>query len=395
MKNGDDVRLAWVLADPNRERAVDPLGMGLQADRLADRLLPQLSVTTQRARYFSFLCWVVRKAGGSASARTAMHRLEAELALEEAEAHSADGADACPGVIGRARARAHLDKFGNWPAHPERLYKNTALATYRPAMRALGLLRGGRGVELTEDGERLARAFQDARGPKPRCLGDMSTPEQRRIKVLLGLDGRRKDGLSPAAARRRATWEGVRWHYEAGEDSREIVDGHRAVGSRASDVERTLHCAYVWELLSSGLALAFSLLLEKKRRSAVVTALRAGLAAKTKRPALPEISDIAEDQGLYAVALLRAALGARPDELGLDPRPARLAARLVRDRDAGTFIDDLVAHHRSAKAGEPWIALRGDQVVPLAPQKSLAFRVQPRSYRLAAFRQLVTDLGMI
>jgi len=31
-----DVRLRWVLADPSRERAVDPLGMGAQADQVAD-----------------------------------------------------------------------------------------------------------------------------------------------------------------------------------------------------------------------------------------------------------------------------------------------------------------------------------------------------------------------
>ena len=60
----NDIRLRWVLADPSRKRAVDPLGMGAQADQLADLLLPQLSVATTRARYFSFLCWAVRKSAG-------------------------------------------------------------------------------------------------------------------------------------------------------------------------------------------------------------------------------------------------------------------------------------------------------------------------------------------
>ena len=45
----DDIRLRWVLAHPSRKHAADPIGMGAQADRIADFLLPQLSGATGRA----------------------------------------------------------------------------------------------------------------------------------------------------------------------------------------------------------------------------------------------------------------------------------------------------------------------------------------------------------
>ena len=46
---------AWVEPDPLRARATDALALQAVADRLADRLLPGLSVLTTRARYFTFL----------------------------------------------------------------------------------------------------------------------------------------------------------------------------------------------------------------------------------------------------------------------------------------------------------------------------------------------------
>ncbi len=52
--------------------------MAAQADQIAERLLPQLTGGTARARYFSFLCWAITK---SEAATVKIHRLEAELAL--------------------------------------------------------------------------------------------------------------------------------------------------------------------------------------------------------------------------------------------------------------------------------------------------------------------------
>jgi hypothetical protein len=172
--------------------------MGAEADRIADFLLPQLSVVRRRARYFSFLCWAVQKSGGDTGK---MHRLEATLAVEEAKRHTADESEeACPGVVGRTRAKRHLKAHNEKrPARPERLYKNTAFAVYRPTLRGLGLLSDARCPALTEDGSRLAYLFKQARGRSRWCLSEISAAEQGLIKRLLGLDGRQGDNLPRAS----------------------------------------------------------------------------------------------------------------------------------------------------------------------------------------------------
>lgn len=70
----------WVEPDPLRSRAVDALGLQAIADRLADRLLPGLSVLTTRARYFTFLCWARREIGSDVNER-AIHQWEVALAI--------------------------------------------------------------------------------------------------------------------------------------------------------------------------------------------------------------------------------------------------------------------------------------------------------------------------
>jgi hypothetical protein len=47
------------------------------------------------------------------------------------------------------------------------------------------------------------------------------------------------------------------------------------------------------------------------------------------------------------------------------------------------------------KSDAPWITLAADRIQVLAPTKSLAFQVRPRSYRLDAFAQMLRDLGML
>ena len=389
----NDIRLRWVIADPSRERAVDGLGMGAQADQIADFLLPQLTGATRRARYFSFLCWAVRKSAGSTSI---IHHLEAELALEEADRHKDEPANACPGVVGRSRAVWYLAAHkGMPPRRPERLYKNTAFATYRPTMRGLGLLKGSRSPELTVEGERLATSFEQSRGRKPRCLGDITVSEQAPLKMLLGLDYRKQTDLSDASKRRRATYEVVRQALEDGLDSASVLEQYAQIGHRPSGVATTLHRAFVWELLSSGLALAFSMLIEKGSKGPIVRALRQELGGRPRRPLLGLFSGSNPECGGHVVALLRAAMNLAPLKLALDPGPARLAARLVVERDPDEFLRQLVERHRMAKPDAPWITLAGDKVQVLAPKKALVFGVRPRTYRLDAFSQLLRDLGMI
>jgi hypothetical protein len=394
MADRDDIRLRWVLADPSRERAVDPIGMGSQGDRIADILLPQLSVATTRARYLSFLCWAVDKSAGSPSMTRMIHRLEAEFAIEEAERHRRDDpASDCPGVVGRGRALEYL-KTHDWnpPKYAERLYKNTAFATYRPTMRGLGLLTYNRTPTLTDEGKQLAAIFQACRGRRPRCLGDISKKEQGRLRGLLGLDYRMQvDGESK---RRRATYEVV-CHDLPHRDSASILERHAQISSRPTDVSRALHRAFVWELLSCGLTLAFSWLLVTQRTTPIVTTLRRELSKRPRRQSLGPLSPSDPECGGQVVAFLRAALKLNPSKLDLDQGPIQLAARLIEDRDPPEFLRQLVACHRRAKLESPWVALVGNNVEILAPKKNLYLVIRPRTYRLDAFGQLLRDLGML
>ena len=390
MAQGSDIRLRWVLPDPSRERAVDALGMSVQADRLAERLVPQLSGTTNRARYLSFLCWAVKQTSTIKKPITAIHRLEAQLAIEEAMRHRDRPADDCVGIVGRGNATRYMLKHG-WraPAHPERLYKSTAFAAYRPAMRALGLLTRTRRPELTPAGRALAAAYGAARGKKPRCLQDISRTEQGLLKQALGLDLRVKAPVG-AAALRRATADRL-GAMDQNATATDVLERHAGSHPRG-DVAQLLHRAYVWELLSLGLGLAFTMLLCAERRSTVASKLRRALGRHPRCPTLGSLSGEAPEAAENVVALLRAAVKRRPVDLGLERSAVDLAHTLVTHKRPVEFLDKIVQRHAAAKPDGPWIMLAGDAIKPLVLAKTLVTTVRPRTYRLDAFEQILWDV---
>lgn len=390
-----DIRLRWVIPDPSNERAADPLGMGAQADKIAHFLLPQISVATTRARYFSFLCWAVQESKSAAAPLPEIRRLEAKLALDEAVRHQDEDSRSCPNVVGRRTVADYLKRNdGEAPARPERLYKSTAFATYRPAMRTLGLLSHERKPELTDEGRRLAAEFARFCGRKLPCLCDMSSKERTRVSVLLGLDERKQDNVPSECLRRRATFKVLRQLLDDN-DAASVLEEFSENKKRGDAVTAALHCAFVWELLSTGLALAFSMLLEKKRMKPLANLLRQALRNRPRRPPLGPLSPGRDEAAGDVVALLRAAIKFHPERLKLDPSPFQIAILLVDKRKPIEFLQHLVERHHLAKPDAPWIRLNGDKVHVLAPQKSLAFPVRPRSYRIDAFKQLLRDLGRI
>jgi hypothetical protein len=388
----NDIRLGWVLADPSSERAVDALGMGAQADQIADFLLPQLSGRTSRARYFSFFCWAVRKSKGYLPL---IHKLEAELAIEEAQRHEDDSSNACPGVVGRSRALKYIQEHnGNPPPKPERLYKNTAFAAYRPTLRGLGLLTNDRSPHLTDEGDRLASLFEKHRGCKPRCLSGISKPERVQIKALLGLDYRKRTGLALPSERRRATYETV--HHElANGNSASVLERHSQSLRRHSPVAEALHRAFVWEVLSCGLTLALVRLLWKGSVEAVAKEIEVQFGRHPRRSELQEFQAQSDDSPRQIVALLRTATISDPVRLKLEQEPFELAKLLVTEPHPRRFLQALVERHRSAKGDAPWVTLFNGKVKVLATEKNLPDHVQLRSYRLDAFKQLLLDLELI
>jgi len=265
-------------------------------------------------------------------------------------------------------------------------------------MRALGLLTRRRIPELSEEGKRLAAIYERTRGRKPRCLGDISVEERGQLKKLIGLDGRQSSTrLSVAARYRRETYEEVKEVLNT-ENIASLLERYAIVKSGQSRVGGALHRAFVWELLSCGLLLAFKMLMTEQRKGPVVQAFKRSLTCRRQRPHLwdigapdPDIDECAK----ASVTLLRAAIKLDPKRLGLCDWPATLALQLLDKRDPDDFLEQLVARHCSAKPESPWARLAGEKVQILAPKKNLDLTVRPRTYRLDAFAQLLRDLRMI
>lgn len=383
MNSTSAFRLRWVLPDPQGERAVDALGTNSVADRIADQLLPHLSGQTWRARYVSFLCWAVRRTAGRTGWSESIHRLEAELALKEAENHRENSSE-CPRIVGRVRAAQHLDAHKAWPARPERLYKSTAFATYRPLMRGLRFLDPSRRPTLTEAGETLARAFRSQRG----CLSETSVQERSLIRSALGFDGR--TSRTPAQERRSETASVTRPLFWRGLGALEVLEHFREPQLGRGRVPQLLHQAFAWELISLGLGQAFRLLIDERSVSATVRALRAEMRSRTRRRHLSEDGSAARAS---LVANLRKGISLAPDQPAWD-RHLEVARTLVANGDPLSFILDVVRLHRDAKPEGAWVHLDPQgRLHELVPAKAAAYAPGPRGYRLDAFKQILSDLG--
>lgn len=157
---------SWVEADPLRGRAVDALGLQATADRIADEILPGLSVLTNRARYYAVLAWA-RKVCGARADEHRIHRIEVALAVRESQLHVGadsnqdEGNDRCRFVGSRNLAGP---RFASPPSDPTEAYRVPVWRAYRASMRNLGLL--DRDDTLTDDGAMLARRFVAACRPK-------------------------------------------------------------------------------------------------------------------------------------------------------------------------------------------------------------------------------------
>ena len=391
---------AWVQADPSREIAVDALGLAAQADFFADLLLPEISVLTRRARYLSFFCWAAQRARKEKDRLAALRRAEGKLALAEAERH--ERGDECPAVVGRSRIASAL-KTGR-PARPELLYSTTAFSQYRPLLRALGLFDRRAPAELTDDGLAVARMYTGTARP---CLSEVPGREAALLRKRLGFD--RRGNASESMARRAHTLEtlGRRVRDLAGlSPGVALATAAKLPGGAPSDDPAwVLHCAQVWEWVSTGLKHAFSATLTRVDKSIgpLVNALekarkaRARLSFEELETAPSEL----DERASLAMGALRGALrleaALRTVDLGqlaLDPRPFELAK--LATEDVREFVRELLRHHADAKGGDAWIELNGARIerLPAAGTKNLETGVGFHPYRLAALGQLAVDLGV-
>lgn len=389
---------SWVAPDPTREVAIDALGLSWQADQLADKLLPDLSVLTRRARYLSFLAWSISKSISKVDKESNIHKFEVDLAFNEAKRHDRDS-QTCLGIIGRFRALDYIKKGRKKPIHPETLYKSTAFRAYRPLLRAAGLLEM-RSLTLTPSGEEVASAYGRASHGRPACMSEISTEEKKLLKRALGFDGRVNTNMQ--GQRRRETYKELLNRFDRFGNERfhpaKVLPVYSIKPKTNNPVRMILHMAYVWEVLSLGFNLAFVCILRDMRLGSFEKRLKEALQG---RPTVPELSEdfTAQDNNAarHVVALLRHACSLQPSILGLQTNIEDLARILVRNCNPEYFLKNLLARHESVKGIEAWVQHTGENGYlrrQAPPRKGLPDHADLHPYRLSAFYELGEDLDL-
>ncbi len=421
---------AWVEPDPLKSRAVDALGLQAIADRPADRLLPGLSVLTTRARYFTFLCWARQKAGKRLNEHE-IHRFEVALALTESRLSEDDAQhqEDCR-FVGKRNIETyrsqHQDRI---PRDARSVYKVPAWRAYRASMIALGLLAETASYDLTVRGVEAATLFQKAvrhrgRTPKPlrdaACLSRVSRPEQRLLRDLLGLSlpgTLDDDSLDPRTRRARFGRE-MRPFYRDGMMAPETVlvaRRYRKSGSLAEPAN-TLRAAGVWEYLSLGLNVLF-VAWARAVEAGDVRAFRKAVAERLATRRVPSQLAAMLLEGADLSRLIAGAVACLHEAVslfdGLPEESSRLLeedrfdlARRIIDRSKPAkrrvqrALEELLTLHCCAKGDEAWIEChdldRLDQAKVNRDTKGswqLPKRVTLHGYRMAAFDQIVFDLG--
>jgi hypothetical protein len=409
---------SWVESDPLRGRAIDALGLQATADRIADELLPGLSVLTTRARYYAMLAWA-RRACGTRTDETHIHRLEVALAVREAKLHpkepaSADGAnDRCRFVGSRNLPRApQQEPFKKPPKDPRSAFRTPVWRGYRASMQRLGLLDDD--YALTDDGKALAKLFAaachppdqsgDTMLPASACLSKMSLRESRLLEARLGV---RQKGKPPSddrsdQARRGAAERELRQLFAGELHLSSVLKRYEATDRDPSFTVSALREAAVWERLSVGLNATFLLWLDRIRTPAATKKLLAD--ARRKRAVTPRAFaaiPIGDDAAVEAIQSVRRALALRDrlDKRGglshCDPSAFELGEALVGTINLDEVLTRLEARHVKAKGDDAWIRSVGrrremarDADDKWEPPKTATLH----GYRLDAFGQILADL---
>lgn len=190
----------WVVADPLPASSRDPLGLQADAGKLANTLLPGLTVFTNRVGYFFFLSWAIQELNQlprltTLERRELLNRLERALVLSETLHHGKDDYENCyhQGQRVKSRLLAEAIITANLP---DRILKNQngtgCYNLYRSAMRSCGFwedddeagLRGKLPFRLTRRGEKLASAFARRTGAAELLRWAQESTSSRKVQEL-------------------------------------------------------------------------------------------------------------------------------------------------------------------------------------------------------------------
>lgn len=419
-ENARDTLPSWVEADPLRGRAVDALGLQTTADRIADEILPGLSVLTNRARYFGLLAWA-RKMCGRYADEQRIHRIEVSLAVRESQLHAGardeDDGERCRFVGSRNLAGSTGPRFTNWPPDdPRDAYRVPVWRAYRASMRNIGLL--DQDDALTDTGEALAKQFvaacrpKDSSGrttlPESACLSALRAREAVVIESALGLGKKGKPAADDmrAPARRAALERELRRRglFENGFSVSKVLAAYESNRERMpSRTVAALREAAIWERLSVGLHAIFLLWLQHIEKPSIAKDLIKSARRPRNKPLdrYEEIQIASDDVATRAIQSIRRALALR-DRLPTDALSHSDAAAFELGEaltGTSTSIEDVLAQlavrHAQAKGDDAWLreGRNGKELARDADDKwQLPTRATLHGYRLGAFGSLLVDL---
>ncbi len=358
-----DVLPRWVVAPELDAGSIDPLGDQAESDRLADQILPGLTVQTRRARYLSFLAWAHLRLEREAQATD---RWEVALAVGERRRQLA-GRHVCR-FLGRDKAAALELKDGE--PLPKRLHQQTARIQYAGLYQSCGLVDAKE--EATELAEELAGLF--AKRVPARLPGTAKACDRMPCLSFEGESARReKAGLARAlleestdAEQRRKTLQAVTLTMLKRTPAAMLARFLDPRWRRRAGAGRLLHEAACHELVAYPLKLMFLALYRSQG---------AFRAAVPPRPRFaPFEIDPREPSALMAgiVAHLR-----RAERLGLVT--PKVGVR--------TLKEHVLEKHLAAKGDGAWVSQDWRLVRPgLANALPAA-----ANFRLAAFASLLRD----
>jgi hypothetical protein len=405
--------LAWSAYDPIEGRldSDDPLGFAAGAQRLADLLLPGLTVRTVRLTYYGMVCAglrLVEHAPDDAERRRRFQVWERLWMLARVSTGRVGG------LLGSEGAGRHLHS-----ATPERLDSRAyvllqrqaflgALGSYSTSLEALGLKRSG-SLILTEDGRTLGKDAMKAASSK--FFANLTDEATRSIQKerdtvrnsprwgashdTLAEVGEPNDAIRRNLAgrlfdRRTVRGRAIRHALPA---VREAVlpdlDGLRSL-SRASGDDCDLAARAKQALAIERVTCAANFALERMLAAAV----SAGGAipvndATDAEPRWREIEQLVREAAAHAEAVLATAPGFANEHA---------TAAAFADLEGPTLVRELMVHHERVMQGRrarKWGLLDGQEIHALRLQDPPAEPARIRhTYRFGSARALAEQCGL-
>jgi hypothetical protein len=357
-----------VESPPSEPGSIDPLGYRIESDRIAENLLPGITVNTRRARYLSFLCWALDRFGLDPEETD---RWEVALSVGEWLRHGSSNECSYRGIDRLSQLR-----LSSGDLVPRRLLQQSARVFYAGLLSSAGFV--DQSGELTDLGKKLAVEFGKAIGSKKRpkrvrgcaelpCVGELRNREGSLIAE--GLLSETADSLVRAR-----TFKAIGrrlWRDAHGDYAGSILRCHLGRIDPSNEAAVLLRNAAVLELRALPLTRLFLYLYEHD--GAIPGDVPASARFRCYQVEV-EPPGLLADVGAH---LRRAAKMDRGEHIPLGKT---------------RLLEHLQFRHRQAKPDAPWVTENWQRLrLGLQPQNPPGVH----GYRLDAFASLLRDSGVL